>query len=540
MDLGLSSFTKKKMMRPYMLHGFKGANEFIQLLKKHGILIRENNLEEYEREGWLQPAFRLVLPEDQRRGDVDLYLGMDIIQQYYAAGHVEIPQEGDYEPYSRFKAEPGSTKLDLKLLYYHPLQILQVRNILHHKSVRFQWRDSYSRSDIEVIINDIETHMQQRDGGFNTIQTQTTRAIGMLMLVEESYGIYVHDSISPPITMYTEQFWDRWREWKNGFTAADLLQDCGASLEQVRGLHDRIVSDIRFLDPLLKWHDLIRIMRPDVLEKIQGDAYTARMYHEIAGMLTWFLHELDGKDGEPDMPFDDTDAEWKKKVYSDPFDYRTHKTRQAIVRRFIRDTSTRLYLLVEGETEVKVIEKICERRGISLVDDIVMVLDRNGVTNMFEGNIRWLIQSARKDSIAIYMIADNEADWDDEIRKIRHEFDGKFGCHIWAASFEEDNFGRAGVIALINSYLSRHHQSLSEEEVLARQQGSKKGLIAAAEDAYGAAYQAGLLHVMGKSKADLALELMDRTSQNSRNGGADELKIEKVLNEALDMIESWR
>ena len=106
-----------------------------------------------------------------------------------------------------------------------------------------------------------------------------------------------------------------------------------------------------------------------------------------------------------------------------------------------------------------------------------MVLDRKGVTNMFEGSIHWLIQSARKDSVAIYIIADNEADWDDEIRKIRQEFNGPFDYHIWRTSFEEDNFGRANMVALINSYLGRHGQSLSEGEVSARQQRSGRGWL---------------------------------------------------------------
>ena len=536
MDPGLSSFTQKKMMRPYMLHGFESADGFIQLLRKHEIRIWEEDLEEYEREGWLQPAFRLVLPEDQRQGDVDLYLGTDAIQQYYAAGHVEVPQEGDYEPWSGFKAEPGSTKRDRKLFYYHPLQILQVKNILQHKSVRFPWRDSYSRPDIEAIISNIEARMQQRDDWFNTDQTRTSRDIGMLMLVEESYGIYVYDRISIPLTVQYEQFIDQWWEWKNGFAAADLLQDCGASIKQIRGLRDRIVADIRFLDPLLKWHDLIRIMRPHVLEQMSGDVRTARMYHAIAGMLTRFLHDLNGKDGEPNMPFDDADAEWKKRMYSDPFNYRTHKTGQAIVRNYIRDRSTRLYLLVEGKTEKMVIEKILGGSGID-PDDAVMVLDRKGITNMLKRNIEWLIQSARKESIAIYLIADNEANWNKEMEKIRREFGGPLGYHIWKTSFEEDNFGRASVIDLINSYIHGRRQSLSEDEVSARQQVRKKGLFAAAEDAYGKKYGNGLLHVIGKSKVDLALELMECARQNRHNG--DELEIEKVLKKALGMITNW-
>ena len=520
-----------------MLHGFDNVDQFVRRLEKHGIAVRKRNLEEYEREGWLQPAFRLVLPEELLQGGLDL--GMDVILQFYAEGYVEIPRDGDYEAWDSFKADPKCLGHDRKLLYYHPFQILQVKNILHYKSIPFLCRDSYTRSDIEKIVNRIDADRSRWNSSFNTAQAKIARDIGMLMLVEESYGIHVYHSILIPITVSIERFMDRWREWKNGFTAGDLLNDCGASIGQVRSLHDWTVSNIRLFDPLREWHDLIRIMRPQTLEKIKGDACTARMYHDIAGVLTWFLHDLDEEEGEPDMPLDDTDAEWKKDVYSDPFDYRTHKTKQAIVRRFIRDTSTRLYLLVEGGTEVKVIEKICERRGISLADDAVMVLDRKGVNNMFGGNIQWLIRSARKDSVAIYIIADNEADWDDEIRKIRQEFNGPFDYHIWGTSFEEDNFGRANMVALINSYLGRHGQSLSEGEVSARQQRSGKGLVAAVEDAYGAKYENGLLRVIGKGKADLALELMDRAYQNTSKGDVDELEIEKVLDRALGMVTVW-
>ena len=537
MEPELSSYTRKKLERPYMLHGFDDVDQFVRRLKKHGIAVMKRNLEEYEREGWLQPAFRLVLPEELLQGGLDL--GMDVILQLYAEGYVEIPRDGDYEAWDSFKADPKRLGRDRKLLYYHPFQILQVKSILRHKSVPFLCRDSYTRSDIEKIVNRIDADRSRLNSSFNTAQAKIARDIGMLMLVEESYGIHVYHSISIPITVSTERFMDRWRGWKNGFTAGDLLNDCGVSIGQVRSLHDWTVSNIRFFDPLREWHDLIRIMRPRALETVRGETRTALMYRDIAGIMTWFLHDLDGKEGEPDMPLDDTDAEWKKHVYSEPFNYRTHKTKQAIVRRFIRDTSTRLYLLVEGETEVKVIEKICERRGISLAGDAVMVLDRKGVTNMFEGNIHWLIRSACKDSIAIYIIADNEAKWEEALRKIQQEFNGPFDYHIWRTSFEEDNFGRADMVALINSYLGGHGQSLSEGEVLAIQQRSRKGLVAAANNAYWTKYQDDLFRVIRKGKADLALELVDRAYQSTSNDDADNLEIERVLDKALGMVTVW-
>lgn len=95
-------------MRPYMHGDFKEPREFVRLLEKHGIRIKVEDLEKFEREGWLQPAFRLVLPERQRRGD--LCLGLDTIQQFYADGHIELPQVGDFEPWSNFKSEPALSK----------------------------------------------------------------------------------------------------------------------------------------------------------------------------------------------------------------------------------------------------------------------------------------------------------------------------------------------------------------------------------------------------------------------------------------------
>ena len=72
MEPELSSYTRKKLERPYMLHGFDNVDQFVRRLEKHGITVRKRNLEEYECEGWLQPAFRLVLPEELLQGGLNL------------------------------------------------------------------------------------------------------------------------------------------------------------------------------------------------------------------------------------------------------------------------------------------------------------------------------------------------------------------------------------------------------------------------------------------------------------------------------------
>ena len=205
MEQDLSFYTRKKLERSYMLHGFENVDQFVRRLEKHWIPVRKRNLEEYEREGWLQPAFRLVLPEELLQGGLNL--GMDVILQFYAEGYVEIPRKGDYESWDSFKADPRRLGRDRKLLYYHPFQILQVKSILRHKSVPFLCRDSYTRSDIEKIVNRIDADRSRWNSSFNTAQAKIARDIGMLMLVEESYGIYVYHSVSTPPRRFRREFY---------------------------------------------------------------------------------------------------------------------------------------------------------------------------------------------------------------------------------------------------------------------------------------------------------------------------------------------
>ena len=113
----LSYYVEKKLNLPLMLHGFMGESDFTRMLEQHRLVgSLSDALETFEREGWLQPAFRhhrKILPDG-----LTLLLNPHNMQQFYRDGEIEFPQAGDYKPWNSFKPKsfkPGERCTDIIL-----------------------------------------------------------------------------------------------------------------------------------------------------------------------------------------------------------------------------------------------------------------------------------------------------------------------------------------------------------------------------------------------------------------------------------------
>ena len=428
-------------------------------------------------------------------------------------------------------------------MHYHQFQILQVKNIFDSKKIQFMYFDSYKKHDLEKIMADAIKQKKINDEQFDSLLLNETENIGLLMLLEEPYRFYGFGSIF--LSYENDNRFELWK-WRKKFSAIQFLKNNGFSEKQIRMLHREFVIRAHRLDPLKRWYDLIRIMRLSTIEELEGDALTAQLYYGIIRMLAQFLYELTGeKMDEPDLFFDLIRGEWKNDVYSNPFDYATRKTQRGIIRKFVGDHTTRLFILVEGDTEEKIIKKIFERLNISITDDGIHIIDCEGANNMAAKKLRETIRFANRDHIAMYVIADNEGNLKSQTKIMQGEIETAFGYHIWNTSFEEDNFGKRKVVALINSYLQKYGQNLSYEEIDAEQK-TGKALVKSIEKAYNNKYRSTSKHDLymatGISKPDISLKLMESRIEEiapDSNVGT-QTKIEKVLRVALDMIPSWR
>ena len=533
----LAFYIKQKLTHRFLQHNFLNTTQFSKFVHDNRIQIAERTLEDYEREKWMQPAFRLVNIEE---ASVGTYYRPEDLKKLYDGGFVEFPEYGDYEPWSNFESDRESGKwMPKKWMYYHRFQILQVINILRHKQFRFTHLDSYGQSFLDTVMNNIQRQNSSSEADIASSQFGKIENIGLLMLLEEPYRSQAFGKMDPP-TNINDNFSD-WIEWKREFSASNLLQNSEFSIEQIRALRDHFVTQVRILDPLSLWYDLLRIMKISSLNMLKGEALTAQLYYGIIRMMSLFLHDLTGENiVEPDILSGSTDGEWKRKAYSDPLDYGSRKTHRAIIARFIRNPTTRLYLIVEGDTEEIIINRIFEKWNIDVESEGICLINSKGIANMRRVILDPIIETANRDFIVVYMIADNEAKSQTKIRTIRDSMTTKFDFHIWRTSFEEDNFGFEKVVDLVNSSLHPQGKSVTYSDVR-NEQKLGRALVRSIKSAYSNKYHDDLCKNIPEKKPDISVKLFEsrlaELSLDPQSGTPTE--IEKVLLKVLALIPNW-
>ena len=532
----LSYYVRRKLRHRFTQGTFLESNEFIKFLDKHGIRIDKEELERFEKEGWLQPSLRIVLTGELQKQT--LSTGIRGLKKFYKDGMIEFPRGKNYEPWKNFASDhKKGERHDRKLMHYHQFQIIQILHIMQTKRCSFTCYDSDNEQDMQNKLEFMRKIMMRRDEkAFKRDAELLANRVGVLMMLEEPYRAHSFGKLS------SNGFnADSWHEWtQKTFSPQKLIHDLGLSTADVRRLHDQIASCGYRMDPLDHWFDLTRIMRPSVLEKLKGKARTAQLYYGIARMLSALYCDLTKEIlPEPDTIFDGRQGRWKKNTYSNPFDYATRKTQRGIIRFFVRDPTTRIFLLIEGDTEEKIIGEIFDRLDISMQDDGINVMNCNGIGNMDEKKLDKIIKTANQDDVYMYVLVDNEENSVQKVEKIKTKINTNFNSHIWKKSFEEDNFGRCKVINWFNSYLSKYDKNLTYQEI-ATQQNNGAALVKAIEKSYGVKYQGDIYCAIRKKKTDVSLELIEpRLGKISSGMGMNNpSKIETVLDEVFRMIPS--
>lgn len=531
-------YIRKKLEHRFTQGEFLEPRDFVRFLKDHGIEIDETKLERYEKEGWLLPAFRIKIPEELRKKG--LMLGIDGIKAFYKDKLLEFPKKGDYETWNSYKHDYKKGELqDKKLIFYHSFQILQVQNIIRHKRFSFTYYDSYTDEDLQKIVSNIKQSRESNKKYFFTWSLSQIENIGLLMLLEEPYRFHSFGSMTRSVFRKSDGFkaWIKWRRTR--FSAQKLLKQSGLSIDEIRKLYDQFATQSHFINPLERWYDLTRIMRPSVIEKLRGPALLAQFYYKICMLLGSFIYDLTKEImHEPDTIFDGTKGAWKTSIYSDPFDYTTRKTQRGIIRYFTRDTTMRILLLVEGPTEVEIVKKVCERLDVDLEDDGIILINYEGVPNLTVRKLKDSIQISKHDNVPMFIIADNECNAKEKINKIKEKITSEFDFHIWNKSFEEDNFGFRKVFSYVSEQLKKQGKELSRKEIA---EYLRKGntLMNSIKKAYGKKYHSDIYSII--SKPSISLELtknrFKRMSTEKKKGKP--YPIEQVMERVFHMIPYW-
>lgn len=339
-------------------------DEFIKLLKSRSFCLYEDDLEWCDKEGLIRPVLRLKRPKlNPKEFPYSRYRYMETnmyaIQYYYTIDLVEFPVDGDFQRWSEYIKEEEDI-----CVYYHPYQILQIDTIV-------QDLQATKVLDLHNIMNppksnyDISTNIRK----LNRVREEQIKTwiqrVGLLILLEDYYGRWFSRNI--PLNIYDmltrSQRITKLKEWAKKFSPTRTLLLSNMCIKQIEEFYRSLSIRASQLDPLSDWFILQRIIKKSRRYDLRDKALLAQDYYGYLSMLTGFIFDLSGKNmPEPDDIISYDSGKWKNRVFGDPFDYASKKTQNQILKYFLIDRPIELVIIVEGETEERVIELILEAR----------------------------------------------------------------------------------------------------------------------------------------------------------------------------------
>lgn len=525
----LSFYIRKKLNHKFTNNAFMKSKEFIEFLKKHDIIITEKTLENFEREGLLYPVYRF---EHEY-----YYLHVNTLKQYFKGKLIIIPKKNDYKPWRYYKSR---TKLNSskKLsdydtnIYYHPFQLFLILEILRYKKQSFLYYDTYTKENLNEIVENMSKNNEYNKKIFKQQIIKLTNKVGFFMLLEEPYGRSINLNPSEP---NIENRYELFYIWKNTkYSANDFIKQCNLKIVDVKQLYHEICILAYFIDPLVDWYDLTRIVRPAMINKLKGKPATAQLYYDVARMLYYLYYDLT-KEALPD-PNDmiHDNSKWKNEIYSNSFDYTTRSTQKAIMRYYIADVGIRIFLIVEGKTEEKIFEEIFKNYGLNIDEKGIQIVNCGGVGKMNVEKLKHIISIINKDNLPVFILADNEGNMNKNICQMKIKIKGICKSHIWEKNFEEDNFVDEEITSTVNHYLKIHNEKLLNEEIN-KYRKNKKPLYKAICDTYYTKYKKNLDYVI--SKPDISLHLLKPFFEEISKGEkiTTATNIEKIVLEIFKM-----
>ena len=487
-ESGVTRYVKLMMNSRFPVSNLMNSKDFLKYLSVRGFSTTEKELEYYDKSGLLRPALRLRRPklnETKYPYSKYKYVGTDIfaLQYYNTIGLIEFPADGDFQPWPKYIQEDEDI-----WLFYHPYQILQIDHI--PSGINYPLK----AHKIEMLSNN-QNLVDIRDRVNQSIkQTKTSQLlnwiprVGLLILLDDYYGRSVKKSI--PLNPFdlvpaTEQL-QNLRNWAKTFSPLHILMLLGMKIEQLEEFYTNLSLHARKIDPISEWFLLQRLIKKSRRYDLKNKALLAQEYYGYLFMVGQFILDISHKKmPEPDDVCRSDGGKWKERIYGEPFDYDTKKTQNQILKYFLVDRPIELVIIVEGETEEKVIELILEARGVDRERDGFFVYNIRGQDNLL--HLKPLFRVSQLIDITIFGFVDNDRNVNNKIQKMKQYakdlgYEKDIRIHIWDRDFETDNFGIEKVVCKVNQILSeKGYTKVHPLEVESRMERTGDALIKTVE-----------------------------------------------------------
>jgi hypothetical protein len=248
----------------------------------------------------------------------------------------------------------------------------------------------------------------------------------------------------------------------------EVLAELDLSIDQLQQVYEWFALRARHDDPLPEDYSLLRLQPRRLIERRQGDARRSLDLADAAQVIRRFIHEITGE-----VPLD-IDQVGVSDAPPRPFRRDRTQLREALRVRGLNPY--RLHLIVEGETEVRVVKRLFEAfSGRRWVGSGLEITDLGG--DKLEGS-RPMLEGFAAYAEDIALLLDNE----NEVERVTNQFSeaGLFPKkHVTLSepSFEEANFTAAELIELAEGIAAEKGAklNLTDADLLAALESENRG-----------------------------------------------------------------
>jgi hypothetical protein len=484
-ESGVSRYVKLMMNSRFPVSNLLNSKDFLKYLSVRGFSTTEKELEYYDKLGLLRPALRLRRPKlNETKYFKYKYVGTNIfaLQFYNTIGLIEFPADGDFQPWPKYIQDDEDT-----WLFYHPYQILQIDHIpfdINYPLKTHRIETLSNKQNLAAICDQVNQSIEQT----KKFQSNWIPRVGLLILLDDYYGRGVKKNIPvnafDPVSATEKRL--HLRNWAKTFSPVHTMMLCGMKIEQLEEYYTGLSLDARKIDPISEWFLLQRLIKKSRKYDLKNKALLAQEYYGYSFMVGQFIWDISHKKmPEPDDVCTSDSGKWKERIYGEPFDYDTKKTQNQILKYFLVDRPIELVIIVEGETEEKVIELILEARGVDRERDGFFVYNIQGQNNLL--HLKPLFRVSQLIDITIFGMVDNDRNINQKIQKMKEYardlgYEKDIRIHIWDRDFETDNFGIDKVVSKANQILSeKGYSKIDPLEVEYRMKKTGDALIKSVE-----------------------------------------------------------
>lgn len=496
------------------------TDQFISYCKDRDIQVTRERLEKFERLGIFYPIARVkyqkikIKVEYIENGKRYRDFGMlkdgeewsgDTIEEYssfkfekefaknwFEEGLLWEPFTKPFEPWEKFLDENRHIQVES---FYSIFQCYTLNLLINQITIRIH-AESYIDYDENCVKNLTSTLSKFAGDVIPIFQKPAIRdkAVSICQIISNRYFPQTQSdrrAIQVPFNLLTHPKWE-WVEYCRNWGTKKVFAEIGISVDELKKLHEVVVMNARFIDPLEKWYGLISFISVAQKKNLKSKALLVQTLYSMEHMLRLFYEEITG-DKLPSPDEGGVRPNWKDNVYGEGVTQNELQYLELLVNQYHLNPKPKLILIVEGNGEEEQFPRLADeligypfpRLGIEVIN-IQGVGNFTGEKRLDKyGALERFIDDHHYRQTMVFVVLDNEGratTVKERLVKRRSKSYPKRRVtkdeyiHIWNNNIELDNFSNDEIARAMTELCERGYIFKAEEiEDCRKIFNSKKG-----------------------------------------------------------------